>query len=457
MTTVLLADRDGSAFGPLGSRTIPALLPVQAVPVFERMLKVLVSAGIRSALVVTGPRGDEVQRRFGKGIRWGIALEYVRREAEESAGDVLRRLEHRLDGETLVLRADVGNHDVVGEFLEKAEECRDPLLAGMVGDRLAGLWKVRAGAMKKADFPREPSSPEWAIRKNQASVSLEGRCRLIDSVVAYREVDRAEAPVVSPRSVVYQDATLEAGTTVAEEAVVCATARLHDVSVLPRSVVPAGVSLENAVVSGNLVVRPVDGAASSLTDLLPPRRASLRMAPSFGDRIAGMVALIASLPLWPLALAWGYAANAGHPTRRVTWNLNGAGAGADGLPSREAVETFQFETAVPVLRDLPLVLSLASGRLALTGVAPLPPTEENGLGEGWSAVRREGLVGLLAPSRMLVPPAAPAEIPALMDAFEARRATPGLVRLALGALFGRNGWVAPKAFNPDEVEDVPAP
>src|SRR5450759_1896207 len=134
MTTVLLADRDGSAFGPLGSRTIPALLPVQAVPVFERMLKVLVSAGIRSALVVTGPRGDEVQRRFGKGIRWGIALEYVRREAEEPAGDVLRRLEHRLDGETLVLRADVGNHDVVGEFLEKAEECRDPLLAGMVGD-----------------------------------------------------------------------------------------------------------------------------------------------------------------------------------------------------------------------------------------------------------------------------------------------------------------------------------
>ncbi|HEX7580142.1 MAG TPA: hypothetical protein VF580_09090, partial [Thermoanaerobaculia bacterium] len=204
-------------------------------------------------------------------------------------------------------------------------------------------------------------------------------------------------------------------------------------------------------------VRPVDGAASSLTDLLPPRRASLRMAPSFGDRMAGLVALIASLPLWPVALAWGFAANAGHPTRRVTWNLNGAGAAADGLPSREAVETFQFETAVPVLRDLPLVLALASGRLALTGVAPLPPAEENGLGEGWSAVRREGLVVLLAPSRMLVPPAAPAEIPALMDAFEARRATPGLVRLALSALFGRNGWVAPKAFNPDEVEDVPAP
>ncbi len=456
MTTVLLADRDGSAFGPLGSRTIPALLPVQAVPVFERMLLALVSAGIRSALVVTGPRGEELQRRFGKGIRWGIALEYVRREGEESTGDVLRRLEHRLDGKTLVLRGDVGNHELVGEFLEKAEEAAEPLVAGVVADRPAGLWKVSPGALKKADFPLEPASPDWTTRKNEARLVLERPCRLIESVASYREIDRAEAPAVSPRAFVYPGAVLEAGTTVGEEAIVCATAKLREVSVLPRSIVPAGVSLENAVVSGNLVVRPADGAASWLTDLLPPRGAGRRTAPSFGDRAVGLVAFLASLPLWPLAFAWGFVANAGHATRPVTWNLNGTEAAADGLPVRVAIRTFQFETAVPVLRDLPLVLALASGRLALAGVAPLSPAEEAGLGEGWSSVRREGLVGLLAPSRMLVPPAAPAEIPALMDAFEARRETPGLVRLALGALFGRNGWVAPRAFNPDEVEDVEA-
>jgi hypothetical protein len=456
MTTVLFADRDGSAFGPLGSRTIPALLPIQSVPVLERMLKALVSAGIRSALVVTGPRGEELQRRFGKGIRWGIALEYVQREGEESSGDILRRLEHRLDGETLVMRGDVGNHDLVAEFLEKAGALGDPILAGVIGDRPAGLWKVRPGALKKADPPREPASPEWALPKRHECLPLEGRCVLLDSIAAYREVDRAEAPVVSPRSIVYPGAKLEAGTTVAEEAVVCATARLRDVSILPRSVVPAGVSLENAIVSGNLVVHPADGTATALTDLLPPRGSLQRSTPSFGDRAAGLAALAASLPLWPLAFAWGFAANAGHATRPVTWNLNGRGPAADGRPTREAVRTFQFETAVPVLRDLPLVLALASGRLALTGVAPLPPAEENGLEGGWTAVRREGLVGLLAPSRMLVPPAAPAEVPALMDAFEARRGTPGLVRLALAALFGRNGWVAPKAFNPDEVEESPA-
>ena len=454
MTTVLLADRDGSAFGPLGSRTIPALLPLQAVPVFERMLLALVSAGIRSALVVTGPRGDELQRRFGKGIRWGIALEYVPREGDESTGDVLRRLEHRLDGETHVLRGDVGNHELVGEFLEKAGESGEPLLAGVVGDRPAGLWRIRPGALKKADLPLEPSSPDWTTRKNQGVVPLERPCRLIESIAAYREIDRADVPAVSPRAFVYPGAVLEAGTTVGEEAIVCATARLREVSVLPRSIIPAGVNLDNAVVSGNLVVRPGSDTASLLSDLLPAPAAGRRTAPSVSDRVAGLTALVASLPLWPLAFAWGFVANAGHATRAVTWNLNGKGTAADGLPAREAVRALQCETAGPVRRDLPLVLALASGRLALTGVAPLSPGEESALAEGWTSVRREGLVGLLAPSRMLVPPAAPAEVPALMDAFEARRETPGLVRLALGALFGRNGWVAPKAFNPDEVEDV---
>ena len=456
MTTVLFADRDGIAIGPLGTRTVPALLPLQSVPLLQRMLESLVASGIRSALVVTGPRGEEVQRRFGKGIRWGIALEYVQREGEETPGEVLRRLEPRLDGETLVLRGDVGNHALVAEFLEKAGAQDEPILAGVIGDRLAGLWKVRPGALKKADPPREPASPEWALPKRHECLPLDGRCVLVDSIAAYREADRAEAPAVSSRAVVYPGATLGAGTTVAEEAVVCATARLCEVSVLPRSVVPAGVTLENAVVSGNLVVRPADGASTSLTDLLPPPEGGRRIAPSVGDRLAGIVALVLSLPLWPLAFVWGSVANAGHATRPVTWNLNGTGPAEDGMPPRRPVRTFQFETAVPVLRDLPLVLALASGRLALTGVAPLPPAEENGLSGGWAAVRREGLVGLLAPSRMLVPGAAPAEVPALMDAFEARRATPGLVRLALASLFGKEGWIAPKAFNPNEVEEIPA-
>ena len=73
MTTVLFADRDGAAFGPLGARIVPALLPLAGVPVLEHALEALVRAGRRSALLVVGPGAPEIERRFGKGIRWGIA------------------------------------------------------------------------------------------------------------------------------------------------------------------------------------------------------------------------------------------------------------------------------------------------------------------------------------------------------------------------------------------------
>jgi hypothetical protein len=454
MTTVLLADRDGSALGPLGVRTIPALLPLQAVPVFERMLEAMVAAGIRSALVVTGPRAEEVERRFGKGIRWGIALEYVRKEGEESAVDVLKRVEHRLDGETLVFRADVGIHPAVGEFVSRTEGHDSAVVAALANGRLAGMWRIRAGSLKKADLPGEPSSPDWVKRRDHDGLELEGPCRLIDSIAAYREIDGGDAPAISPRAVVHPGAKLEAGTTVAEETVVCSGARLRNVSVLPRTVIPAGVSLEDAVVSGNLVVRTPGGEASLLTDLLPPAGPGAARRPSVLDRLSGIAALVLSLPLWPVAFAWAFVANAGHAVRRVTWNLCGPGTSPDGRPARLAKATFQFETAVPVLRDLPLVLALASGALALTGVAPLSASDEDALPGGWESARRDGPVGLLAPSRLLVPPAAPGEVPALVDAFEARRPTPGLLRLALAGLVGRAGWVAPKAFNPDELEET---
>src|SRR5450631_3526470 len=152
MTTVVFADRDGSALGPLGERIVPALLPLQGVPMLERALEALVRAGTRTALLVVGPRAGEIERRFGKGIHWGIALECVRREDGEGSADVLRRLEQRLDGETLVIRGDVGAHDAIGEFLAEVEGKKGPIVAAVSAGRPAGFWRLLPGALKKRDL-----------------------------------------------------------------------------------------------------------------------------------------------------------------------------------------------------------------------------------------------------------------------------------------------------------------
>lgn len=444
MTTVLFADRDGSAFGPLASRVVPALLPLAGVPALEHALEALVSAGRRSALLVVGPRGSEIERRFGKGIRWGIALEVVRREDGETTGDVLRRLEHRLDGETIVVRGDAGVHGAIAEFLSKVDDARGPVVEATAGGRPAGMWRLLPGALRKKDFPREPASPEWTHDPDFAPLPLEAAPVLIDSVAAYRRADAEHAhgrPALSERADADGGVALEGSTTVGEEAAVLGGARLVNTSVLPKTAIPPGVRLEDAVVSGNLVVNAATGAASLLTDLLPARSGAHP-----GGRALGFAALALSLPLWPVAAAWSAIANAGHVTGAVTLSGNAPGGG------RAPFTTFHFETAVPVLRHLPLLLAVARGRLAFTGVTPLTPPEEAALSEPWEKVRDEAPAGAVSLARLAVPASAPAEVARVVDAFEARRPSPLLGR-ALRAFFSGRAWTAPRGWNPDVLRE----
>jgi hypothetical protein len=448
MTTVLFADRDGHALGPLADKTVPALLPLGGAPILERALESLVSAGVRSALVVVGPRAVEIEKRFGKGIRWGIALEFVRREEEETTGSVLRRLEHRLDGDTFVLRGDAGVEAAFGEFLGRAGHQSEPVVAGVSGEQLLGLWRVRPEALKKAELPRDPADADWSIGKGHVPLDVGLDLAPVESLARWSALDRAEGkPILSSRATVAASAKLSGGTTVAEEAVVLGKAVLDGVSVLPRTVIPEGVALSGVAVSQNLVVDPTTGAASLLTDLLPAARAP--RAAGLGSRLAGLVLFLLSLPLWPVALVWSLVANAGHARRPFAFAGNGAAAG-----TRETVRTFRFETAIPVFRDLPLLLSVLRGSLALTGVAPLSPEEEANTSAPWTAARREAPVGLLARSRMVAPASAPPEVARVIDAFDSRSGCRGLVALGLATFFSARAWTAPRGWNPDGLPET---
>lgn len=446
MTTVLFADRDGVSFGPLGERIVPALLPLGGVPALELAIEALVRAGRRSALLVVGPRAGEIERRFGKGIRWGIALEVVRKEDGETPGDVLRRMEHRLDGETIVVRGDIGVHGAIGEFFARIDDARGPVVAGVLAGRPAGLWRLLPGALRKRDFPREPGAAEWALDSDFTALPLTEGPILLADVASYYRADRAaagEAPAISERATVDGSTSLLAGTSVAEEAVVLSGARLSAVSVLPRTAIPPGLALENAVVSGNLVVDAATGATSLLTDRLPPAGKGVSSSSSRG---LGLAAVVLSLPLWPVAAVWSAIANAGHATRPVTLSGNAPGGG------RETFTTFQFETAVPVLRDVPLLFAVVSGRLALTGVTPLTPAEEAALDAPWEKVRSEAPAGAISLASLAAPASAPPEVPRALDAFWARARSPLLGR-ALSALFSARAWTAPKVWNPDALKE----
>ncbi len=449
MTTVLFADRDGSSLGPLGDRTVPALLPVQSTLLLEKFIQELVSNGIRSALLVVGPRANEIKKRFGKGLRWGIALEYVVREEAEAPADVLRRLEQRLDGDTLVFRADIGAEDAIREFLARLHNVKAPIAAATAGGRPAGFWRIQPSTIKKLTLPRDPHDPDWVLASDHTPVPLGAELELLDSLAAYRKRDHGEKPAVSDRAMVDPKARLGPGTTVAEDAFVCTGARLTETSVLPRTVIPQGVNLEGCVVSGNLTVDVATAKTALLTDQLPAESKG-SPAPGALSRVLGILLFLFSLPLWPAALIWSLIANAGHARRPFRFMGNVPGKGP-----RVPISTFQFETAIPAFRDLPLLLALISGQIALTGVAPLSPEDSRNLEEGWQRVREEAPVGLIAPSRLIVPAAAGDEVRLIVDAFHARSPMPGLIGLGVSSFFSSRGWTAPRAFNPDDIKELP--
>ena len=54
---------------------------------------------------------------------------------------------------------------------------------------------------------------------------------------------------------------------------------------------------------------------------------------------------------------------------------------------------------------------------------------------------------------MVTPPGAPSEVARLVDAFDARRGTAGVVGLALSRLASARAVTAPKAWNPDQLAE----
>jgi NDP-sugar pyrophosphorylase family protein len=75
---VLLAGGRGTRLGSLARTTPKPLLPVQGVPVIERMIGQLHEAGVERCTVVTCHLADVIESRLGDGRHLGVSIDYLR-------------------------------------------------------------------------------------------------------------------------------------------------------------------------------------------------------------------------------------------------------------------------------------------------------------------------------------------------------------------------------------------
>ncbi len=257
---------------------------------------------------------------------------------------------------------------------------------------------------------------------------------------------------VGANSRVHPEAELLGEVVIGDEVVVDRGATIRDSVILSRTYVGELVEVANAVVASNLLIRVDTGAVLRISDaFLLGNLAEGGMggvAARGFDRLFGLMLLLLSLPLWPLAALLAAREAGGDPLL----------AGREYLgtrppsPSHEVAEARplvlrHWRTGVPVLRHLPWLIAVVRGDLRLVGVSPLTPEESAARNEDWQFVRDSAPVGLLGPTQLNVPADAPIEERLLSDAFYARQRSwgrdMGFLWQGLRQLFIAQAWRRP--------------
>ncbi len=305
MHALLLAHARGERLAPLTDSTPLAMLPVANKPLLQHALESLALAGLRD-VTITVPAGDATIERFvAGGRRWGLSARIV------EFGAVID-----LAGDTIVLACDaVRSPRLVADVLRHSADSAAPVLRSGVDAQDATVWFLRAGRRLAAcDVDALPRTAANAV-----PVPVEGsRQYRVDDLASYHAANMAAvagdvpglfldgraaggrrrvgsrarvaaASLVGDRALVGARAWVERsvrigdGAVVGDDVCIDAEASLYATVVLPNTYIGSSVSLRNAIVRGNLLIRIDTGIVTEVTD--PFLLDTLRSSRGSGRRV----------------------------------------------------------------------------------------------------------------------------------------------------------------------------
>jgi len=86
---VILAAGKGTRMKELTADIPKPMLPVNGMPVLERIVRNLVEAGVGELLIVTGYKAEAVESHFGDGRGLGCRIAYARQQTQDGTGRVV--------------------------------------------------------------------------------------------------------------------------------------------------------------------------------------------------------------------------------------------------------------------------------------------------------------------------------------------------------------------------------
>ena len=208
---------------------------------------------------------------------------------------------------------------------------------------------------------------------------------------------------------------------IGDHVIVDRRAGIENTVILPHSYIGELVELRNAIVRGNDLIRVDNGAVLKISDTF--LLADLTTSPinkglgALYNRLAGVLLLLVSLPLWFLANGLVFLQK---PEKYFNeYRLRGNKIEQDdfGLPQRAGFSTWEYNVSVPVLRYLPRLFAVISGDLRLVGALPVSPETATQRTEEWEKFADRAPAGLFGPTQLTIPADAPEEEKLMSDSF----------------------------------------
>jgi hypothetical protein len=218
---------------------------------------------------------------------------------------------------------------------------------------------------------------------------------------------------------------------------------------LPYTYIGELTNIENAIVSSNNLIRVDTNTVLKITDAF--LLADLKESPINNNlsivvnSLSGIILLFLSLPLWPVAFVFSLFQEPPKLMQKLTLRGNRLETGERGIFKRKNFTAWYWTTAIPILRNLPLLFPVIAGHLRIVGTLPLTPAQADRRTEDWELLSDKMPAGLIGPTTLQIPANAPIEEKLMSDAFYVQQHNfhkdLKYILLAFKTIFSHRAWM----------------
>jgi len=412
MKAILFADRLGAELYPLTNTCSLALLPIAAKPLIEFCFESLLVAGIRDITLIISPFADSVKHYVGNGERWGMNVNYIISEGEAHPSKLLQQHLAKFNEEDyLCLRADILASYLLNDFISDAKNHASPYVYAHINQVFAGVCYIK----NIQQHYTACDSLQWSAEglptvDTQQVLSIKGNFSFLHTLEVYHQanidllagryphiiltgqrvsphlwvgrrsyVNKTMHGLVGNFCRIHNTAQLAEHVVVGHDCIIDKQVKLDQCVVLPDTYIGEAVQLKNAIIMGTVLINIDKNTVESINDNavlanLTQQNFSRFFNQSF-QRLCALCLAILALPLWGVAGIIAFKNNPINPLLSISLCSNDYYIDDSGQLRPHTFIAFEWHTTIPILRHLPKLWAVITGKLALIGVTPQAPLD----------------------------------------------------------------------------------